>query len=135
MNSPRTPVDAFDPRPGLQHRAAQLYDEIAQGQRMRAAVGDDTAHDVMDLKDRASARAPDGVADSEVERDERELAQVEAALLRLADTTSRALQRLRRTHRGPAPAHPACRGALPSRCRASGMTLAPGPDPARRVLP
>ena len=79
-----TDIDPTDLRQRLERRATQLRDEIAQAQQ-HPGDSADAAHEVLDRKDQADARAHDGVADAEIERDRAELAEVQAALRRLAD--------------------------------------------------
>ncbi len=79
-----TKLDSTDPRQRLERRAAQLSKEIAQAQQLPADSAD-AAHEVLDRKDQADSRAHDGVADAEADRDRTELAEVQAALRRLAD--------------------------------------------------
>ena len=76
--------DPQDPRQRLLQRAAQLSGEIAQAQQQRADTTDAT-HEVLDRKDQADLHALDDVAAAELERDRTELAEVQAALQRLAD--------------------------------------------------
>lgn len=79
-----TDLDLAQVRQRLESRASQLSEEIAQAQHLGADTAD-AAHEVLDRKDQADARAHDGVADAELERDRAELAEVQAALRRLAD--------------------------------------------------
>jgi RNA polymerase-binding transcription factor DksA len=79
-----TQPHSTDPRQRLERRAAQLSEEIAQAQHLSAYTGDAT-HVVLDRKYLADARAHEGVADAEADRDRTELAEVQAALRRLAD--------------------------------------------------
>ena len=80
----QTDIDTDQLRQRLERRATQLREEIAQARHQPADTAD-AAHEVLDRKDQADARAHDGVADAEIERDRTELADVQAALRRLAD--------------------------------------------------
>jgi DnaK suppressor protein len=79
-----TDIDPTALRQRLERRANQLREEIGQAQHRPADTADAT-HEVLDRKDQADARAYDGVADAEAERDRTELAEVQAALRRLAE--------------------------------------------------
>jgi DnaK suppressor protein len=81
----QTDIDTDQLRQRLERRATQLQEEIAQAQQRPATAAADATHEVLDRKDQADARAHDGVADAEIERDRTELAEVQAALRRLAD--------------------------------------------------